>query len=173
MYYVIEINYAGPDQDQDQYIDVDVINISTSPATTNSSNEVRTDGWCGTTNDWATYAHGEYTTLDEARAYIKKKFGELRDCDANGDKFEYLDDEDVVETYKIGKYEPLGTQATVAWAYERMYNDIKADTSDFEIMMLSVKYKREAKFEGFDLHEDLLHYMLEQRDQLREEMNNE
>ena len=32
MYYVIETNYVGPNQTQDQYVDVDRIDISTSPA---------------------------------------------------------------------------------------------------------------------------------------------
>jgi hypothetical protein len=66
---------------------------------------------CGTTNDWAVYAHGEYATIEEARAAITEKFGEVRDSDANGDSFE-SDDEDVVEAYKPGKYAPMSSQAT-------------------------------------------------------------
>ena len=37
MYYIIETNYVGPNRTQDQYVDVDTIVISTSPAMTNLS----------------------------------------------------------------------------------------------------------------------------------------
>lgn len=87
MYYLIENKYVGPNQRQDQYIDLDTIEISTSPAITNSSHEERIEGWCGTTNDWAVYAHGEYGTIEEARAAITDKFGDVRDCDPNGCRF--------------------------------------------------------------------------------------
>lgn len=97
MYYIIETIYVGPNQNQDEYVDADRIEISTSPATANMSHEKRTEGWCGTTNDWSVYAHGEYATIEEARAAITEKFGEVRESD--GDSFE-SDDEDVVETYK-------------------------------------------------------------------------
>ena len=86
MYYVIETNYAGPNHDQ--HADADIIEISTAPAITNSSHEVRIEGWCGTTNDWAVYAHGEYASAEEARAAIAEKFGDVRDSDPNGERFE-------------------------------------------------------------------------------------
>lgn len=96
MYYVIETQYVGPNQTQDHYVDVDRIEISTTPAITNCSHEVRTNGWCGTTNDWAVYAHGEYDTIEDARAAITDRFGEVQDF---GDSSE-SDNENVVETYR-------------------------------------------------------------------------
>jgi hypothetical protein len=168
MYYVIETKYVGPNKGQDQYVDVDKIEISTSPAITNSSHEERTDGWCGTTDDWAVYAHGEYDTIEEARAAIIEKFGEVRDSDPNGDRFE-SDDEDVVETYKPGKFAPMSSHATADWAYEGIQSDIEADTSDERIAELVAMYEAEANSMGYTLHGDLEDFMYERRQELRVE----
>lgn len=172
MYYIIEINYVGPNQTQDQYVDVDRIEISTSPAITNSSREKRTEGWCGTTNDWAVYAHGEYATVEEARAAITEKFGGVRDSDANGDSFESYD-ADVVETYKPGKFAPMSSQATADWAYEGIQSDIKADTTDERIAELVVDYEAEANSNGYTLDSDLEKFMQERRQELRDELEDE
>lgn len=170
MYYIIETNYVGPNQDQ--YVDVDKIEISTSPAITNSSHEERTEGWCGTTNDRAVYAHGEYATIEEARAAITEKFGEVRDSDANGDSFESYD-EDVVVTYKPGKYEPMSSQATADWAYEGIQADIKSDTTDEGIAELVAEYEAEANGQGYTLDSDLEDFMRDRRQELRDEMEDE
>jgi len=172
MYYIIETNYVGPNQTQDQYVDVDKIEISTSPAITNSSHEERTEGWCGTTNDWAVYAHGEYATIEEARAAITDKFGEVRDSDANGDSFESYD-EDVVEVYKPGKYTPMSSQATADWAYEGIKSDIEADTTDERIAELVAEYEAEANSNGYTLDSDLEYFMQERRQELRDELEDE
>lgn len=171
MYYIIETNYVGHNKTQDQYVDVDKIEISTSPAITNSSNEERTEGWCGITNDWSVYAHGEYATIEEARAAITEKFGEVRDSDANGDSFE-SDDADVVETYKQGKYAPMSSQATADWAYEGIQSDIEADTTDERIAELVVAYEDEANSNGYTLR-DLEDFMQERRQEMRDELEDE
>ena len=94
MYYIIETNYAGANKNRDQYVDLDRIEIRTAPAKTNMSHQVRIEGWCGTTNDWAVYAHGEYATIAEARAAIAETFGKVREFDAE------CADEVVIESYK-------------------------------------------------------------------------
>jgi len=172
MYYIIETNYVGPNQTQDQYVDVDTIEISTSPAITNSSHEERIEGWCGTTGDWAVYAHGEYATIEEARAAITEKFGEVRDSDANGDRFD-SDDEDVVATYKPGKYAPMSSQATADWAYEGFKSDIEAETTDARIAELVAEYEAEANSNGYTLSRDLEGFMQERRQELRDELEDE
>lgn len=168
MYYIIETNYVGPNQTQDQYVDVDKIEISTSPAITNSSHEERTEGWCGTTDGWAVYAHGEYATIEEARAAITEKFGEVRDSNANGDILE-SEDEDVVETYKPGKYAPMSSQATADWAYEGIQSDIGADTSDERIDELVAEYEAAANTNGYTLDSDLEYSMKARRQELRDD----
>jgi len=172
MYYIIETNYVGPNQNQDQYADVDKIEISASPAITNSSREERTDGWCGTTNDWAVYAHGEYVTIEQARAAITEKFGEVRPSDANGDSFE-SDDEGALETYKLGKYAPMSSQATADWAYEGIRSDIKAETTDSRISELVAEYEAEANSHGCTLDSDLEGYMQERRAELRNDQTDD
>lgn len=164
MYYIIETNYVGPNQDQDQYADADKIQISTSPAITNSSHEPRTDGWCGTTNDWAVHAHGEYATLEAARAAVTDIFGEVREVDMS-----ISVDEDVVAEYRKGRHEPLGREATGDWAYEGIRSDITADTDDVEIDTLAIDYQVEANDQGFELDSDLRDMMIEYRDELRAE----
>lgn len=172
MYYVIETKYVGPNQTQDNYVDADKIEISTTPAITNSSREERTEGWCGTTNDWAVYAHGEYATIEEARAAIATKFGEVRDSDPNGDSFE-SDDEDVIETYKPGKYTPMSSQATADWAYDGIQSDIEADTTDERIAELVAEYEAEANSNGYTLDSDLESLMQERRQELRDELEDD
>ena len=172
MYYIIETNYVGPNQTEDQYVDVDTIEISTSPAITNSSHEQRTEGWCGTTNDWAVYACGEYDTIEEARAAITDKFGEVRDSNANGDSFE-SDDENVIETYKPGKYALMSSQDTADWTYEGIRSDIEATTTDERISELVAEYESEANSNGYTLDSDLEGFMQERRQELRDELEDE
>lgn len=172
MCYIIETNYVGPNQTQDKYVDVDKIEISTSPAITNSSNEERIEGWCGTTNDWAVYAHGEYATIEEARTAVTEKFGDVRDTDANGDSFESYD-EDVVEVYKPGKYEIMSSEATAEWAYESIQSDIDANTTDERIARLVAEYEAAANDDGYTLDSDLEYLMQERRQELREELEDE
>ena len=172
MYYVIETKYVGPNRAQDQHVDADKIEISTSPAITNSSHEERAEGWCGTTNDWAVYAHGEYASLEEARTAITVKFGEVRDSDANGDSFE-TDEEDVVETYKPGKYAPMSSQATANWAYEGIQSDVEAETTDARIAELVAEYEAEANSNGYTLDSDLKRFMQERRQELRDELEDD
>lgn len=163
MYYIIETIYTGPNQDQ--YVDADRIEITTTPAIGNCSREVCIDGWCGTTDDWAVYAHGEYETLEEARDAIIETFGVVRDSDPNGDRFESFD-ENVVEAYKPNKYAPLSSWATADWSYERIRSDIDAYTTDERIAELVAEYEEEANRHGYTLDSDLDYFMQERRQEL-------
>lgn len=168
MFYIVETNYVGPNQDQDQYVGADTIEIRITPATTNSSREVCTDGWCGTTNDWAVYAHGEYATIEEARAAIAEKFGDVRDTDPNGDNFDSLGDDGVEEVYKPGKYAPMSRSETADWAYEGIQLDIEADTTDERIAELVAEYEEQANSEGYTLDGDLRGLMEAHRQELED-----
>ena len=153
MYYVIESNYVGPNQSQDHYIDADTVEIRTAPARANSSDEVCIHGWCGTTNDWATYAQGMFETIEAAEAAIRERYGDVRDRDANGDLFEpdpYA--EDVVRIYKCGKYEPMGLEFTGNWCYPGFAEDINAYTTDARLAELVDEYEALANDEGYTLN---------------------
>ena len=169
MYYIIETRYVGPNRTQDRYVDADTIEIRTSPAITNSSHEERIEGWCGTTNDWAIFAHGEYESFDSARAAITEKFGYVRECDPSGDDFE-SDNDAVVETYKPGRYAPMSREATEAWAYPGMEADIAADTTDERIADLVAEYEAEANINGCTLADNLEESMQDYRQELRDEI---
>ena len=168
IYYIIETKYVGPNQDQEKFVDADRIEISTAPAITNSSHEVRTTGWCGTNNDWATYAHGAYDSIPDANIEVAKKFGEVRDHDPNGEAFP-IDDEDIVAVYKPGRYEPMSSQATADWAYEGILADIDDDTTDARIVELVAEYEEEANSNGYTLDSDLEEFMRAHR---QEQINN-
>lgn len=169
MYYIVETSYVGPNRSQSDCVDLDKIEIRTSPTTGNMSREECTEGWCGTTNDWAVYAHGEYATIEEARAAIAEKFGEVRDSDAEGCPFE-ADDKDVVETYRPGKYAPMSSQATADWAHEIIRSEIRADTTDERIRELVEDCESEANSIGYTLHSDLESLMRRHRQDLRDEL---
>lgn len=168
MYYIIERIYVGPNRDENRYVDFDNIEIRTVPAITNCSHEERTEGWCGTTGDFAVYAHGEYATIEEARAAVAKKFGEVRDFDT-GDKCE-----SVAEIYKPGKYAPMSRPATVEFSYEAICRCIKADTTDERIVELVAEWEAEAnEHAGCTLHGSLKDFMHEYRQQLRDELDDD
>lgn len=166
MFYIIETNYTGPNQTQ--YVDLDKIEIRTSPAITNCSHESRSDGWCGTTNNSAVYAHGEYITIEEALAALAERFGAVRDSDAYGDSFE-SDGDDVVAIYKPGKYIPMSSQATADWAY----GGIEASTTDERITELVAEYEAEANSNGYTLDSDLKGFMQRRRQELRDELEDD
>lgn len=169
MFYIIETIYTGPNQDSEKFVDADRIEISKQPAHTNMSNEVRTVGWCGTTNDWSTHAHGEYSTLEEARAAVAATFGEVRSSTPLADEFE-SDDENVVEVYKRGKYEPMSREATADWSYSGFSEDIDANTTDERIEELASEYEATANSEGYTLDSRLKDYMLEFRNEKHTEL---
>lgn len=164
MFYVIETHYAGPNPLDSNNIDANTIVISTTPATTNSSQEVRLDGWCGTTNDWAVYAHGEYPSVELARAAIATRFGDVRASDANGAFVS--DDDTVIEVYKPGRFAPMTKEHTGDWAFDGIQADISATTSDERIAELVAEYEAEANSEGFTLDSDLADMMKERRQEL-------
>lgn len=74
MFYLISSEYVGPNKANsagDIIGDSETIVITTTPPTANMSGEVLTSGWLGTTNDWASYAKGEYKSLELALAELK------------------------------------------------------------------------------------------------------
>lgn len=158
MYYIIESTYVGPNSSHNA--ESDSIVISTTPAITNSSHEARISGWCGTNNDWATYAHGEYPTLDAACAAVAEQFGDVHDGPES-------DDPDIVAVYLPGRYVSMSRRETEDWIHDGMVDDIDADTTDREIDALAVEYENAANDQGIALHAALRDIMTEYRDYLR------
>lgn len=163
MFYLIKNTYIGADKyENDDKLDASTIEICTSPVVARSF------------GDWDISSYGEYQTIEEARAAIAEKFGEVRDCDENGDAFESdEDDESVVAIFKPGKYAQMTSQATADWAFDWIKRDIKADTTDERIAELLIDYEDEANSHGSTLHSDLEDFMLERRGELRKEKEEE
>lgn len=162
MYYIIETKYVGPNQDQN--VDADTIEITAAPAKTNMSHEVRTEGWCGTTNDWSVYAHGEYETLEAAQIAAQEIWGDVRDASPDGYSFE-SDAPEVVAVYKPGKYAPMSRQETADWTHDGMRSDITAETTDEQIAELVDEYEGYANSDGYTLDSDLSEMMTRYRDE--------
>lgn len=169
MFYIIKTVYVGPNQDSEKYEDCDKIEISTCPATTNSSKETCVQGWCGTTQDFSVHAYGAYSTIEQARATIADRFGDMRNCDIDGNDFE-SDDEAVVEVYKFGKYIKMSSTTTAAWASDLILTDITAHTTDDRIAELVAYYETEANRFGYSLDSDIDDFMIERRKELRDEL---
>ena len=161
MFYVIEDKYVGPNQDQ--HVDADTITISTTPAKTNMSHEVKLHGWCGTTNDWSVHAYGEYETLEAARYAVFENFGQVRLVN-DEDK-----DDTVIESYKIGQYIPMSEEETGDWAYEIIRSEIHDDTTDERIAELVKECEASANAEGYTLDCMLDEFMKQRRQELRDE----
>jgi hypothetical protein len=77
-YYITSSEYIGPNHPK-----VDTcITIMTVPGRTNVSREVRLAGWLGTTNDHSCYAHGEFETIDAARAHVAQAWPTASELEA-------------------------------------------------------------------------------------------
>ena len=169
MYYIVEKNYVGPLVGADEYIDADTISICTRPARKNMSGEPCTDGWCGTTNDWAVSAYGVHHSIEAARAEIHTLAGAggVRqidlDTDSPGIAYE-MENSGLIELYKPGRYEPLSIEATSAWIDP---SDIRADMDGSDIEQLVAEYEESANAEGCTLHHGLVDWLQEQRDDLQ------
>lgn len=160
-YYIVETIYVGPNPYGAQNIDADRIEIRTEPARANMSGEVRIDGWCGTTDNWSVYAHGEYDTLADARKAVIDIFGECRECELD----EYHPRGCVVEAYKEGKLTPMGENESGAWIYEAMRSEITADSTADDTQAFSDKMQHYAEYEGYKLL-DVTDMVTEYRDRL-------
>ena len=102
-YYIITTEYAGPNPREN--LDADRIEIHTQPGITNTSYEVRTEGWLGQTGDWSRHAHGEYATLEDALDAVDRLWPEHREVE-NAVSCE--DEDTIVQTFRPGRYAPIG-----------------------------------------------------------------
>lgn len=143
-FYVIREIYSGSDY---QNFNADQVKISTKPATTNMSNEVRLHGWCGTTNDLATYAHGEYDTVESAVEHVKLI------CPDGYRELDEFDDEfgTVVAVYKMGRYETLDADATAEYIYDEVKQNVTSDMTAEQVQKLVDEWEASANADGFTL----------------------
>lgn len=161
MYYIVETKYTGPNPDQ--HLDQDVVEIQTVPARTNSSGEIKTQGWCGTTNDWCVNAHGEYTTLAEAEAAVKEIFGDVRPYE------DEEADDSVVKAYKPGLYVPMSAEDTGDWCYDVIQERVTLGMTPEQVDSLIAELEEAANEEGYTLSAALSDMIAERQADLLEE----
>lgn len=167
MFYVIRNIYIGPNQDSDFFRDFDNIEISTIPAIANSSKQTCINGWCGATNDISVYAHGVYSTLQEAREAVIDKFGKLRDWEDSVISSEIVEEE-IIQKYRLNKYVNLNSSETYEWACDLYGREVRANTTNEQIHQLAVDCEAEANRNGGTLS-SINEILMGFRDELRKE----
>jgi len=70
MFYVTTTENVGPNQNDNNHGEP-IATISTEPSRTNSSGEIRVDGWLGQNNDWTSHAWGQFECIEAARELCK------------------------------------------------------------------------------------------------------
>lgn len=176
-FFLIESEYTGPNQrdSHGNWIgDSRVMTITTTPGTTNSSHEERTDGWLGTTNDNCLTAHGVFDTIEEARQSAHDLGFTEQDTDTDDDSLWFSrDDGDVEfwitpeaarEQWDAGDWflNGLGRSGTCA------EYGITAQTTDAELDAAVDTAENEDCASDVVLH-DTLELFTELRDELRDE----
>ena len=156
MFYLTSSEYVGPnarslENDYRRIVYGHYIDIQTAPGLRNMSHEPCVDGWLGTTNDWAEYAHGEYDTIESAQSARDEKFPET--FTAENDPREDWPEEIVVERVYVGPGENY-FDASV-WAYDDGQQQITAVTTDDQIKALVTESEAAAACEGVTLWGDV------------------
>jgi hypothetical protein len=149
-YYITITEYVGPNE-RDAYgrRHRSLLRIGTEPPRTNMSREVQTRGWLGTTNDWASYAHGEYDTLEEAMESAQRSWKTFV-LDDEDEGVYLLDDPSLVAVLGMGDADPWSVVDAEDWLTEPklLYDDIRQDPSDEGIARLAERLTEEAKGDG-------------------------
>lgn len=126
-FYVLSSENVGPNADDNK--NSHTYWVSTEPGITNMSRQVKLEGWLGTTNDVTEYAHGEFNSLEEAKAWIEEELREEGFRIAEEDE----DNPDTLIAYIVGRYEEWTAEESRQWCYEGMKHQVTADTTDEQI----------------------------------------
>lgn len=162
MFYLIETQDVGPNEKDSRGHwkgDTRTMQIHTEPGRTNMSHEIKTSGWLGTTNDWYSAAHGEFDTLEAARAEAHRRGftaeNPLSDDDQHWDDEMnpvivevWITPEAARDQWDAGDWfiNGLGCDGT------RTEYGITAMTTDDELDVIIEKAEAEARAENIELH---------------------
>lgn len=157
-YYVIEIKDVGPNAKplNEEYV------IQNKPGCTNMSHETLENGWLGTTNDIAEYAHGVYDTIEEARAKIKELCPRAKEI--------------ILEPYDVlpevsGYPEKLEVYRDLreVWTVDEWFSDdppeITADMSDEKLLEIANKERIYIDEDEIYMEGDIFDYFVELREE--------
>lgn len=176
VYFITNREYVGPNQAE--HADADYYLIQTAPPRTNQSGQIRTEGWLGTTNDWAEYARGQFDTRELAEARIAELLPDgyrtmeptYYDC--------YSEDDGgrgAIVMFKPGKYAPCTRSETESFCWEAVQADVTAATTDDEITAMVAEWQDACREHWqAELDEDAARSFAERRRQeLRDEAESE
>lgn len=163
--WVISTSNIGPnrmsvgDENGEHPIFDEVIEIDSEIPRTNMSNEERVEGWLGSNNEYSSYAHGGFASVESARTYITEYMGgRLIDLDMCEDVFpQHKEIEEAYTTAKFDKYDFLDSWFSVDEP------DV-SHLSDEEIEKLAEVEEKEAKEQGIGLIGDIEEYLMKLRD---------
>lgn len=152
-HYITTSEYVGPNA-RDAYGRRyrQTLTITTLAPRTNSSREIRTEGWLGTTNEWAAYAHGAFETLQEAEAAVAAGW-QTYALPEEDEEYALLED-GVVAVYGIGASDPRAAWEAADWfsgAMRELREEIAADPSDEGLARLAERYEEYARGDGMEV----------------------
>lgn len=134
MFYVFSRDYVGVNQDDLQYLDVDTIEVTQEKPDCSSNH-----------NDWSITLLGEFDSLSEVHSFLYGCFKEeLRNVEHT-----LLDDPESssIETYKRGKYAPMGQEETELFLFDGIQQAVSHSTSDKEADELLCGFEESANIE--------------------------
>ncbi|WP_276117956.1 Rossmann-fold NAD(P)-binding domain-containing protein [Pararhizobium qamdonense] len=129
MFYLASVEYVGPNQDDDRYVDSTEIQVLKSPVKINGMGADILDGWAGEYNGWSTSADGVAATLEEAEAKIFALWGDVREIDHDGRDPSV----NIAAVYKPGKYAPLSRSSVIEIVWEDFNDRITAESTDEDL----------------------------------------
>ena len=133
-YYVVELTYCGPNPHDAKHVDFNRFEITTKPPQ-NAIGEICWEGYLGTSNNVARYAHGVYDSL--AAAEYALKTGPLlhqRFRRSPLDDFPYH----VLAVYRPGRYAPASDDVLGQWLqWLEDSADISAYDTDTDLVRLA------------------------------------
>lgn len=153
MFYITEKRYTGNDHANEMYLDSTVITIQEEPPRERATGDICLQGQCEEFCGWSVFAHGEYPTYEAAREAIQTIFGDTR-------AIEHPFDVSRSWHFRLGKYIPLGHQASIGWAKPLYSRDMNANMSDSDISLLVARYEADAKEEGMALDTEAVESMM-------------
>lgn len=164
MFYVVTHTYTGQDRYERRYVDASTIEVWNEPARMNGSGQARKRGWCGTMHDWALSAHGEFATLEEALAWIRGRFGEVRRQDQEGEPFAKQ------APWQVSVFKPqfiaMTPQDADDWIYDVLRRHVNAATTDREVWQIADRCEADARAAGYTGNGWFVNMAIEYRDAL-------
>ncbi|WP_419621518.1 hypothetical protein [Thiolapillus sp.] len=142
-YYVVEVEYCGPNPYDVQNVDIDRYEITTTPPRISATGDVCTYGFLGTYNNVARYALGEYDSLAAAEYSVQTE--SLRGHQYRRDPEEDLPP-DVQAVYRLGRYAPVTDDVLGQWLENSV--DISADDTDTDLVRQAGALRYELEEEG-------------------------